>query len=93
MVAIIRYGIDCEGTVQGVGFRYFVYQTARRVGLTGFVRNLDNGHVEIEAQGPEDVLAFFLERLRKGNGYSSIDHWSIRQLDVRSQEHEFEVVF
>lgn len=88
-----RFWIECEGTVQGVGFRYFVYQTARRLGLTGFVRNLDNGCVEIEAQGTEDMLAIFQNRLKLGNGYSSISHMRIRSLTVRLEERSFEVDF
>jgi len=86
-----RYWIECEGTVQGVGFRYFVYQNAQRLGLTGFVRNLDNGRVEIEVQGEERDLARFQSRLRIGNGYSSIEHLWIRSIDVQPHEHLFEI--
>ncbi len=88
---MVRYWMECEGIVQGVGFRYFVYQTANRLGLTGYVRNLENGRVEIEVQGGESALAQFQNRLRQGNGYSSIDHLSIRPIAVRPTERAFEI--
>ena len=43
-----RYYIIVEGRVQGVGFRYFVQSIAAGYGLTGWVRNLDNGMVDME---------------------------------------------
>lgn len=45
-----------SGRVQGVGFRYFVFREAQRLGLSGFVRNLGDGRVEVVASGPEAEL-------------------------------------
>jgi acylphosphatase len=44
------------GDVQGVGFRYFLMARARRLGLTGWVRNNDDGTVELVAEGRRQVL-------------------------------------
>jgi acylphosphatase len=44
------------GQVQGVGFRYATYRTARGYDVTGFVRNLPDGTVEMLAQGPADEV-------------------------------------
>lgn len=44
------------GRVQGVGFRYKAYYTAGRYGITGFARNLDDGTVEMEAEGTEEAI-------------------------------------
>ena len=58
-----RMAITVRGTVQGVGFRPFVYRLARHHGLSGFVRN-SSGPVEIEVEGPPDELRSFLTELR-----------------------------
>ena len=55
-----------KGNVQGVGFRYFARQTAQDQNLTGWVRNLRDGRVEVTAEGEHNNLNQFLVRLRKG---------------------------
>jgi hydrogenase maturation protein HypF len=55
--------IHITGVVQGVGFRPFVYGVAKRLALTGWVRNTSAG-VDIEAEGPENALANFLEAFK-----------------------------
>jgi hydrogenase maturation protein HypF len=59
-----RYAVTVRGTVQGVGFRPFVYRLARRHGLAGFVRN-STGPVEIEVEGEPERLQGFLEALQR----------------------------
>lgn len=55
-----------RGTVQGVGFRYFVLRNASPLGLRGWTRNLDNGDVEVYAVGPESKLQELAAALHKG---------------------------
>jgi acylphosphatase len=45
-----------RGNVQGVGFRYFIQRKARQLGLHGWVRNNDDGTVELVAEGPRPDL-------------------------------------
>jgi acylphosphatase len=54
------------GRVQGVGFRWFVREAARELGVAGRVRNLPDGSVEALAAGDPAALASFRERLRDG---------------------------
>ena len=53
-----------SGTVQGVGFRFTAERLARRFPVTGFVRNLDDGRVEVTAEGEEASLVEFLAAIR-----------------------------
>jgi acylphosphatase len=55
-----------HGQVQGVGFRYFVLRHARRLGLSGFARNLADGSVEVYAEGDHSSLAELAGLLEKG---------------------------
>ena len=52
-----------SGTVQGVGFRYTVQRFAGQLRLTGWVRNLPDGRVEIEVQGDRTVIEQFLKQI------------------------------
>src|SRR5204863_6938328 len=52
-----------EGNVQGVGFRYSVRQIAKGFDVTGFVRNLRDGRVELLASGEADEVRDFLEAI------------------------------
>ncbi len=62
-----------EGTVQGVGFRYFVQQSAYYLHLTGWVRNRWDGSVEVLAEGERPALEKLLAALRRGPGGSDVE--------------------
>jgi acylphosphatase len=72
-----RMQIFFSGTVQGVGFRFTAERLARRFPVSGFVRNLDNGRVEVVAEGEEATLVDFLTAIR-GSG---MEHY-IRDVEV-----------
>ncbi|MFZ3069689.1 MAG: acylphosphatase [Anaerolineaceae bacterium] len=63
-----------EGHVQGVGFRYFALEQAQRLGLTGWVRNLPWGEVELEAEGSRQDLDTFLKKLYEGPAGCHVRH-------------------
>ena len=54
------------GIVQGVGYRWFAISEAQKLGIEGYVRNLGDGSVEVNAQGDSETLDDFLEVLRRG---------------------------
>jgi len=53
-----------EGVVQGVGMRLYVREIAHALGLTGYVKNLADGRVEVVAEGSSRALKRLLERLK-----------------------------
>ena len=61
-----------KGRVQGVGFRYFAAREAQRLGLSGWVRNLHDGNVEVFAEGPEDSLDSLEASLNQGPPWSRV---------------------
>jgi acylphosphatase len=70
MVKARRFLIS--GRVQGVGYRYFAEQSAHAVGVTGWARNLDDGRVEVHANGTAARLDDFEGRLRTGPRFSDV---------------------
>lgn len=65
-------GYIVRGRVQGVGFRFFAQQAASRIGVNGYVRNLDNGDVEVYAVGLPEQLSDLSAMLRKGPRYADV---------------------
>ena len=78
-----RLRVEVEGTVQGVGFRPFVYRLARELELTGWVQNARNG-VLIEVEGDSPAVETFLRRLRTDTPASaSIETMSTNVIPIR----------
>jgi len=69
-----------RGRVQGVGFRWFVWREAERLGLGGFARNLRDGTVEVVSQGADDVLDQLEQALRRGPSSAGVD--AVDRLEV-----------
>ncbi len=61
------------GRVQGVGFRWFVWREAGRLGLRGLARNLADGSVEVIAEGGEEALEQLERSLARGPGAARVD--------------------
>jgi len=61
-----------RGDVQGVGFRYFLMREARSLGLRGWVRNREDGSVELTAEGPRPELERLLEAARRGPSHAHV---------------------
>lgn len=62
-----------SGDVQGVGFRYFTQAAAASEGIYGWVRNLPDGRVEVQAEGEAESLERFDGRLRHGPRGARVD--------------------
>lgn len=79
-----------RGRVQGVGFRYFAQRAATELGLSGYVRNLDDGRVEVYAIGSEDQLSELAARLHQGPSWAEVHGVDEQAADVRAYS-SFEV--
>lgn len=78
---MIRKHILFFGRVQGVGFRFYSTNKACQLGLTGWVRNLYDGSVEMEVQGKETVIQELIQFLEQQR-YISIERMEVRELSL-----------
>ena len=79
------------GHVQGVFFRAFTSRTAISLSLTGYVRNLPDGSVEITAEGDKNQLLKLLEHLKLGPPGARVDKLSISWSAYTGQYQDFSV--
>ena len=73
MQSKLLYKIHVTGHVQGVGFRWNAAKEARDLGIKGFIQNLPDGSVYIEAEGTADQLNIFIEWCRRNPGSSIVE--------------------
>ena len=86
---MVRYHIIADGRVQGVGFGFFCIMNAQNYDLTGWVRNVDNGMVEMEVQGEIDSIKKFLEIIKNGNRFIKVDELYQKKIEVIYNEYSF----
>ena len=87
---IIRWHFYFSGQVQAVGFRYTAYLKAKDLGLTGWVRNLDDGRVEMEAQGEVSRIRKLLIHL-KSTPPIHIEDYSVKEVPLKEKERKFSI--
>ena len=75
-----------KGRVQGVGFRYFVHQAAHDLGIRGWVRNLEDGTVEVHAQGGSEIMTRFVAEIRSGPSFAMVE--DIQEDDAQTEDYE-----
>lgn len=79
--------IFISGFVQGVGFRQFVKNTAKKFSLSGWVKNLSDGRVEAEFYGDKEIIEKAIEGLWKGTFLSGIKSIDIEWIDKDGKEY------
>ena len=80
----IRKHFYFSGRVQGVGFRFQACRLARSLGLTGYVQNLWDGRVELEAQGEESQVWDLVSALHK-QPYIKIEDMESRDMEIKEE--------
>lgn len=88
---IVRVEILVTGLVQGVGFRYFVYQNAKLLGLKGFTKNLYSGEVYTVAEGSKENLEEFIKKLKIGPMHSQVRDHSVKWTESKNEFTDFEI--
>ncbi len=86
-----RLYLRVRGRVQGVGFRMFVLENARRLGLAGWVRNRTDGSVEMEVQGRNEDLARFKNMIKTGHPFARVDSMEEKDLKPVTEAAPFEI--
>ena len=85
--------IIVKGRVQGVGFRWFVQQRAKNFAVSGYVKNLDNGDVEIEAEGDRDRVEQLLKSVKVGPTFSKVRDVIIEWQQFTGKYDSFDTTF
>ena len=80
-----------SGRVQGVGFRYFALDAARRDGLHGYVTNNDDGTVEAVAEGEAEAVERFERALRRGPSRSRVERVTVDDVAPTTTNSGFEI--
>lgn len=81
---MIRKHIIFFGRVQGVGFRYYSVNMALHLGLTGWVRNLYDGSVEMEVQGREESIDSLIQYI-EGRRYIEITDIEAKKIPIKDE--------
>ncbi|KAF2487419.1 Acylphosphatase-like domain-containing protein [Neohortaea acidophila] len=85
-----RISYKVEGTVQGVNFRNWTTKKASSLGVTGWVKNADDGSVIGEAQGSENALDKFVQALNMGPGAAEVNKVQQKDIEVKEGEKGFD---
>jgi acylphosphatase len=88
----MRLHVLVRGRVQGVGFRWFVRETARDLGLAGWVRNRPDGTVEVAAEGSAVTLERLRDELRNGPPGAAVTSVDDLEADGRVHDLPFGIV-
>ena len=81
------------GRVQGVGYRYFASREANLLGLSGYVKNLYDGNVEVFAQGEDESLMRFMEILKQGPRFGVVTSVEVEEFPQSARYTEFTIEY
>jgi len=87
-----RRAYRVTGHVQGVGYRWWTRQTAAKLGVTGTVRNVADGSVEVVAAGRPSAVSAFRQALHRGPPGAAVERIEDIELPEELPDIEFEIV-
>ncbi|HEC79493.1 MAG TPA: acylphosphatase [candidate division WOR-3 bacterium] len=83
--------IIIQGLVQGVGYRFFTVEQAKRFNIRGYVKNLPDGSVEVIAEGEEKNINDFIEQLKIGPASAQVTDVEVKWEDVEFGFSDFDI--
>ena len=89
MADLVRYFGKATGRIQGVGFRMFVQQNAGELNVTGWIRNMEDGTVDMELQGSQAAVDEMERIIRKGNYFIKVQSFGLETRPVKADESRF----
>lgn len=84
MNMVKHFNITIKGRVQGVGFRYSARSIARSFKISGFVKNVYDGSVYIEAEGLDENLSLFIRWCHQGPDRAKVNHVLVIEGEVQN---------
>jgi len=87
----VRAEILVNGLVQGVGFRYFVYREALKLGLVGFTKNLFTEEVLTIAEGEKSLVEELYKKIKIGPSHASVKNCKVDWLEPKNEFDSFEI--
>ena len=84
--------VHIRGRVQGVGFRYWTQSEAKKLGLSGWVRNGSDGSVTARIAGPEQAVSTMLQRFKEGPQAASVSSVTSEAVDGDPPADGFNIV-
>ncbi|MFA5188527.1 MAG: acylphosphatase [Patescibacteria group bacterium] len=87
-----RISLIIKGRVQGVFFRYATEKEAEKLGLTGWVRNNNDGTVEILAEGDKDMLDELIVWCKSGSRLAKVENIDVKWLLYVGEFKDFEII-
>jgi acylphosphatase len=89
---IVQAHVFIEGRVQGVFYRFWAKEEAEKLGLTGWVRNTEDGKVEAVFQGKKEKVEKMIEKCHKGSHLADVKNLDINWEELNNNFTNFEVL-
>jgi acylphosphatase len=80
-----------SGRVQGVSYRAATCTEARRLGVVGWVKNREDGSVELEAEGPDDMVAALIQWCHQGPPAALVARVAVDDITPSGVDHDFQI--
>lgn len=87
----VRAEVVISGLVQGVGFRYYVYREALKIGAKGIVKNLYDGSVFVIIEGERFIADELIEKIKIGPMHAHVKDISVKWLESKNEFSRFEI--